>query len=105
MKMICSCFHFCLACWSAELGFGPSRLKTLLDDWRLYLPLPHPQNVLVLLHGLKLFLPEVVPCPLVRPHQKKSDFDDDGLFPFDEVDLNPLLTIADALQITVSAST
>ena len=88
--------HFCLACWSVVLGFGPSRLKTLLDDWRLYLPLPRPRKVLDLLHGLKLLLPEAVPCPPVRPHRKKSDFEDDGLFPFDEVDLSPLLTIADA---------
>ena len=45
---------------------------------------------------------EVVSCPLLWSHRKKSDFDDDGVSPFDEVNLNPF--IADALQIAVSAS-
>ena len=96
--------HFCLVYWSVVLGFGPSRLKALLDDWRLYLSLPRPRKVLDLLHGLKLLLPEVVPCPPVWPHRKKSDFDDVMLFPFDKIELRPLLTIADVLQIAVSAS-
>ena len=57
--------------WVIWVGFGPSRLTTLLDDWWLYLPLPCPRNVVDLLHGLKLLLPEVVPCSLVWPHWKK----------------------------------
>ena len=42
--------------------------------------------------------------PSLAP-SKKVGFNDDGLFSFDEVHLEPLLTIADALQIAVSAST
>ena len=95
----------CLACWLVEFGFGLGWLKTLLHDWRLYLRLPLPRNVADLLHGLKVFLPGWCHAPGLAPSKKRLDFDDDGQFSFDEMDLNSLLMIADALQIAVSAST
>ena len=81
VKMIGGYIHFYLAYWSIALGFGPSRLKTLLDDWRLYLPLPRPQKVLDLLHGLKLLLPEEVPRPQSCPIERNQTSMTLGLSP------------------------